>query len=171
MRRAGSEEAGGGRMNHRHRLFNIAAAISLALCVAMIALCFRSCDRYDDFRLTRHVSIWQSDGQLGLTKWTRVVMVAHETGPAEEDLNHRILQAPRNEHLGVSITRHGAIPVESAVSVSYVSLILISLALPFIWLVRPHPRRVTNPSVCSACGYNLTGNTSGVCPECGTAVP
>ena len=24
---------------------------------------------------------------------------------------------------------------------------------------------------CSACGYNLTGNTSGVCPECGTKVP
>jgi predicted RNA-binding Zn-ribbon protein involved in translation (DUF1610 family) len=21
------------------------------------------------------------------------------------------------------------------------------------------------------CGYNLTGNVSGVCPECGTAVP
>ena len=24
--------------------------------------------------------------------------------------------------------------------------------------------------LCSACGYNLTGNTSGVCPECGTKV-
>jgi len=23
----------------------------------------------------------------------------------------------------------------------------------------------------SACGYNLTGNVSGVCPECGTPVP
>ena len=24
---------------------------------------------------------------------------------------------------------------------------------------------------CTACGYNLTGNTSGTCPECGTPVP
>ena len=24
--------------------------------------------------------------------------------------------------------------------------------------------------LCSACGYNLTGNTSGICPECGTKV-
>lgn len=24
---------------------------------------------------------------------------------------------------------------------------------------------------CGSCGYNLSGNTSGVCPECGTAVP
>lgn len=25
--------------------------------------------------------------------------------------------------------------------------------------------------LCIACGYNLTGNTSGTCPECGTPVP
>ncbi len=24
---------------------------------------------------------------------------------------------------------------------------------------------------CSACGYNLTGNASGICPECGAKVP
>ncbi len=24
---------------------------------------------------------------------------------------------------------------------------------------------------CQACGYNLTGNVSGICPECGTAIP
>jgi hypothetical protein len=24
---------------------------------------------------------------------------------------------------------------------------------------------------CRRCGYNLTGNVSGVCPECGTPVP
>jgi hypothetical protein len=28
---------------------------------------------------------------------------------------------------------------------------------------------VRGPS-CAACGYDLTGNTSGVCPECGTAI-
>jgi len=25
--------------------------------------------------------------------------------------------------------------------------------------------------VCGRCGYNLTGNSSGVCPECGWAIP
>ena len=24
---------------------------------------------------------------------------------------------------------------------------------------------------CKACGYNLTGNVSGICPECGTVIP
>lgn len=26
------------------------------------------------------------------------------------------------------------------------------------------------PHLCSACGYDLTGNTSGVCPECGRTI-
>jgi hypothetical protein len=47
-----------------------------------------------------------------------------------------------------------------------------------IWLVR---RRITRNlrqqlterglPTCMACGYDLTGNLSGVCPECGAACP
>jgi hypothetical protein len=36
------------------------------------------------------------------------------------------------------------------------------------WLRSPRRAR---PGFCAKCGYNLTGNTSGVCPECGTPVP
>lgn len=34
-------------------------------------------------------------------------------------------------------------------------------------------RRLTRPrhSGCPGCGYNLTGNVSGICPECGRALP
>jgi len=28
-----------------------------------------------------------------------------------------------------------------------------------------------DPGFCGRCGYNLTGNTSGVCPECGWKLP
>ena len=31
--------------------------------------------------------------------------------------------------------------------------------------------RVLDPALCRGCGYNLTGNVSGVCPECGILVP
>ena len=33
------------------------------------------------------------------------------------------------------------------------------------WWDRPRP------GLCRNCRYNLTGNVSGVCPECGTEVP
>jgi len=31
--------------------------------------------------------------------------------------------------------------------------------------------RVLSAALCGQCGYNLTGNVSGRCPECGTPVP
>jgi hypothetical protein len=44
-----------------------------------------------------------------------------------------------------------------------------ALAAPLpIALVRRLNRRASGS--CLKCGYNLTGNTSGICPECGTAV-
>ena len=36
------------------------------------------------------------------------------------------------------------------------------------WRDRLGERRARN-NLCPRCGYNLTGNVSGVCPECGTA--
>jgi hypothetical protein len=52
------------------------------------------------------------------------------------------------------------------------------LVLPALWLVQRGTRRAARYFLmiqrgaagrCLSCGYNLTGNTSGVCPECGTA--
>jgi len=46
------------------------------------------------------------------------------------------------------------------------------LALPVTWMI-PNVRRLramTRTGRCRACLYNLTGNTSGTCPECGTSV-
>lgn len=31
-------------------------------------------------------------------------------------------------------------------------------------------RQIVESEVCSTCGYNLTGNVSGICPECGVAI-
>jgi hypothetical protein len=44
--------------------------------------------------------------------------------------------------------------------------ILTPLAV-LLWALRPRPK--PNGS-CQRCRYDLTGNTSGVCPECGTAI-
>ena len=39
-----------------------------------------------------------------------------------------------------------------------------------LWIARA-PWRTREPWSCVKCEYNLTGNVSGVCPECGTPVP
>jgi hypothetical protein len=49
-----------------------------------------------------------------------------------------------------------------------VALLPLTAGVMIRWLLRDAaaPR-----SHCVNCGYDLAGNTSGVCPECGTSVP
>jgi len=50
--------------------------------------------------------------------------------------------------------------------------VLTFAAAPLLALARYiRRRRLPPPGHCLSCGYNLTGNTSGRCPECGTAAP
>ncbi|HEY8749198.1 MAG TPA: hypothetical protein VIM11_14545 [Tepidisphaeraceae bacterium] len=48
-------------------------------------------------------------------------------------------------------------------------LLLLAGMMPAYWLVvRPTRRNIAG--ACPACSYNLKGNTSGTCPECGTPI-
>jgi len=55
--------------------------------------------------------------------------------------------------------------------------IIIPLWIPFLMCTAPtallfyRDRRRIPPGHCPTCGYNLTGNTSGKCPECGERPP
>jgi len=47
----------------------------------------------------------------------------------------------------------------------WMPLLLIGSVTAWLWrLDRPPPP----PDHCQKCGYDLTGNVSGICPECGT---
>ena len=43
----------------------------------------------------------------------------------------------------------------------------LALLLPTLWLWR-RDRRKVRPGFCRVCDYNLTGSTTGRCPECGS---
>lgn len=58
----------------------------------------------------------------------------------------------------------------SIVSIPYRSICALSLLIPIGWCIRLGLRRRVDPNRCRRCGYNLTGNTSGRCPECGIAI-
>jgi len=40
-----------------------------------------------------------------------------------------------------------------------------------IWIVKTYIRDFPTPGHCVECAYDLTGNISGICPECGTPIP
>ena len=48
-------------------------------------------------------------------------------------------------------------------------VVLLAAGIPTAWLWRRDRR--SPKGHCRKCGYNLTGNTSGVCPECGHTTP
>ncbi len=50
------------------------------------------------------------------------------------------------------------------------TVFMLALLLPLVpaVLVATTPRPPYPKGYCRKCGYNLRGNTSGVCPECGT---
>lgn len=50
----------------------------------------------------------------------------------------------------------------------YIGLGLVLLTLPAMGLLL---RKQTDPGKCPHCRYDLTGNQSGICPECGQATP
>lgn len=58
-----------------------------------------------------------------------------------------------------------------SVSVNVVFYALLGLGLGWLvdWTWRRLTQKQQGPRRCRACGYNLTGNVSGVCPECGCA--
>jgi hypothetical protein len=69
-------------------------------------------------------------------------------------------------------------PAPEVVQSKYVFILLpywcvlaIAVPLPVLWAIqkRRHARRV-RAGHCLSCGYSLRGNTTGICPECGTAV-
>ena len=46
---------------------------------------------------------------------------------------------------------------------------LLFSILPVVWFVGRKKRRLAFLGKCPSCGYDLTGNESGECPECGVA--
>lgn len=62
----------------------------------------------------------------------------------------------------------------SALILSPVGLVtpaVVLAGIAFVVIVAWLRRREYPEGACQTCGYNLSGNVSGICPECGTPIP
>ena len=138
----------------RRRLFTFAAAVSLVLCVATVVLWVRSYRRIDYIVLAQY-----REGFL--------LLVSHN-GFVNPQPVHWII--PERRMMAVTYRPGGF-----NVPLFYIPHLLIALScavMPSIWLAGRYSKgRHKGATYCSVCQFNLTGNTSGVCPECGEAIP
>lgn len=70
----------------------------------------------------------------------------------------------------LSILRFEIYPNDDNIVVVIPHWILLTISVPATIMLWRRDRRTHPPGHCRRCGYSLTGNTSGKCPECGETV-
>ena len=176
----------------RRYIFNTLTAVSLLLLLATVGLWVRSYWRHDEVelwprkRLVPGARPWANTGYdltfIDLSNGScQIESVCTDRKPEAVHWHHRSLDVasfndgcnfhsnPRIKHIKDRfIFRFDTwwwmrFPLWAAV--------LPLLVLPILWsaLQLRHRARIRS-NVCLACGYDLTGNESGVCPECGAAI-
>jgi hypothetical protein len=181
-------------------MFTGVAALSLAMCVATVVLWVRSYWRVDYMRKVSVVTHQPRDNEErewraniangGVLLYYSYTAPLDFTQNDDQTFHHdseKVTfanrpsvdggQPDRYWHFaGVLYERYTG-PWETATHyetyiVFPISRLVVCVAvLPLLWtykrMLRPH--RV--PGSCPICGYNLTGNVSGVCSECGKPIP
>jgi hypothetical protein len=168
------------------RLFTLVALLSLALCLATAVLWVRSYWTADRFGFSTLSAVWTDRGTLVTGHAEADPEMAPqgaffpgyrhgELDDPEELFNPRRI-ARRGWNIGVAHVERfpprNPFPAsrEFFVVVEFWAIVATAAALPAMWLLKISKRRMrVRGGRCAQCGYNLTGNTSGVCPECGTA--
>ena len=150
----------------KRRVFTILSALSLVLCLATAGVWIGAFARAVDFRVGGGVYVgW--DSCANGTVWVSRTMARAEGSRPTWRSHHAI---------GFAygwIIWDGGIALES-VSIPCWFLCTLAVPLPVIWLWRyRRERRMRSDGMpgCAKCDYNLTGNVSGICPECGTPIP
>jgi hypothetical protein len=169
----------------RRRLFAIVATLSFLLCLSTVAVWIRSYYVYDGIPMSQWHSIGvDSDVGSGELHWT-ADEVPNTAGPSY----HYSIKDDPSLQSGFDFTdsawhvigfsyrsvdtplRGGSIMKSRGLTVPYWFLAGCTAVMPAIWMIARVRNRGRTLNGCAACSYNLTGNTSGICPECGTPVP
>ena len=157
------------------RLLNVLTSLALLLCVAVVALWVMSFRHADAIKYSDGQTSWVvASGRAGLLAW------AYGDGMSKDWPGWHRWRGEPDTVLGTAWPPPGRLGFAlqffrwKADSPSLRGSVLCPhwfAATPLALFVGRRLRRVRStrvpPGTCPTCGYNLTGNVSGVCPECG----
>ena len=167
----------------RRRLFTILSAVSLALCLAVAASWVLSGDGTTSPISEYRSSVYQASGPRLACGFDRSGVVSLVQHPRPRNLRRAGFNAvcPYRSaaRLGFRWQRSywdstGSYVANELLVVPWWFPCALTAIPPGIWLwVRLRSRRRPSDGMphCAECDYNLTGNVSGICPECGAPVP
>jgi hypothetical protein len=175
----------------RRRLFTILSVFSLVLCVATVVVWVRSTFHSESFGWAgwkdNTAAEWQGwgvnfdNGKLaayGFSGTYRFDDPRH-LGPSDPKMQpHFVHSRYPPSSLGRSFRweTHRFLNASPSLQIRFVGVPLwfaaVVFALPLTWIVPILVRRRAKSRIgrCRICLYDLTGNVSGVCPECGSKV-
>jgi hypothetical protein len=173
----------------RRRIFNVFAAGSALLCLAITALWIRSYHVSEGVWLARHLHSFSA-----FSNWGRVTInVSHDDPFPDQPWTYSRAQASdRFPTIGYRMAkrdwrfwgfewcqirersdqiRRGALGYVPGwwLGVPHAFLSALTSIAPLVWIWRHRPRRHRPAGTCPACGYDLRA-TPDRCPECG-AIP
>jgi hypothetical protein len=178
----------------RRKVFNFVSAASLLLFLVSVGLWVRSYwvgDGWQLARLTRPADHWYSAKLIRFGRGCCIINWDHGmwvTGrsvpllsycPDDVPLSSPDTSSPmaslwvhnwwnrRGFDIEWGVTQHGSQGLISVVFPLWLPAALFAM-LPSIWILKNRRKRTRDS--CRTCGYNLSGNVSGICPECGTAM-
>jgi len=172
------------------RLFTLASAAALLLCVATVALwavsfyclpvvTFYTPDheiRFQSFRGEMELDFLGShpNKTRGIKFRTADPRQAALSKLAASDPSYRFDWNLHLPHVFLIRTWHDIPHIEADyyfVLSDWVLVLMFGIPASFLWARYRSRGNRSRAGLCLSCGYDLTGNTSGTCPECGMPVP
>lgn len=169
----------------RRGLFNFAAAVSLLMCLGTVGLWARQFNKtlaignhYTTVTVETadcfYVSLWKYAFDVQAHSHFERPFIRFSgdgwlvAGVRTDGLDTRQISVARNRFFNEP-REQSLVITQYFVKLPFWLLAAAFFVLPFHWLVSRHWQSLSIGR-CDVCGYNLKGNVSGVCPECGTPV-
>jgi hypothetical protein len=160
-------------------MFNGLTVLSLVLCVATVVLWVRGLSAAEVFSYWghRYTVMFRSNLStfgfvVGAHPRSETADWGYESFSLGTSLHsywkHHPLELLGHFHWGsIGAGTPGA--VRRMVLPAWLFLLMFAVS-PVLWWLRWRLQHRPPVGCCTSCGYNLTGNVSGVCPECGTVI-